>query len=420
MKKIYFIFYLLTHFYCVQAQLSAVLTDEYALEKKASVGITADYFINANSLTTQFINKFYTGGHINEQLKNQVLARTKNANRAGAELNYGIFSSFRLDSLSRKNSFHLFFAVRDRMHMDASFSKDLYTLGFYGNALYAGKTADLNGFNLNLIRYQQFQIGLFSTKLDSNARWGISLSFLKGEQYYSILARRALLYTSPDAQFIDFNTEIEMAQSNPSKKGLNAANGFGVGMDIYFEAPFKSSIGNSKLTVSVSDIGLIRYNDQSVYRKQDSMFHYTGFRIKSIFDLQDSIFLNTSQDSIRNKILPYTQRSVTVTLPSTLNLSIETTLNRYFHLTEGIRYIFNANYKLLAYVKGNFYFNKSFMTSATIGYGGYGGVSYGIGLGANLGSGFSIYAGSNNIEGYIAPSKTAGRAAYFSIIKNFN
>ena len=60
------------------------------------------------------------------------------------------------------------------------------------------------------------------------------------------------------------------------------------------------------------------------------------------------------------------------------------------------------------------------MIAATVGYGGYTGLHCGLGLAANLGAGFSIYAGSSNIEGYIVPAKTAGRAAYFSIIKNFN
>lgn len=420
MKKIYLLFYFSIYFCIGKAQIAAVFMDGATDETKAQTGITADYFVNASSLTTNFINKFYKGGYIDAALKDQVRTRTKNSNRLGAELNYGLFTTFKLDSLFHKNSFHLFFVIRDRQHIDAHFSKDFYNVGFYGNAMYAGQIADIGNFSLNLIRYQQFQVGLFSTKLDSGARWGIALSFLKGEQYYSILAKKAELFTSTDAQYIDFDTEIEMAQSNPNNKGLNAVNGIGVGMDIYFEAPFQTGIGDSKLAVSVADIGLIRFSDQSIYRSQDSLFHYSGFQVKSIFDLQDSVFLNTSQDSIQSKILPSKKRSVTLTLPSTLNLSFETALNKHFHLTEGIRYIFNANYKLLAYLKGSVYFNKNFMTSVTIGYGGYAGFNCGIGLGANLGGGFSIFAGSNNLEGYIATSKTAGRAAYFSIIKNFN
>jgi hypothetical protein len=419
-KKIYILFYLLILFSNGKAQIATLFSEELTELSKTRMGITSDYFVNASSLTANFINKFYKGEYIDATLKDQVQRLTKNSNRLGAELNYGIFAAFKLDSASHKDGFNLFFSVRDRFHMDSHFSKDFYNIGFYGNAAYAGRVANLNDFSLNMIRYQQFQIGIFSSKLDSAARWGIGLSFLKGEQYYSVLARKAKLFTSADGQYIDFDTDIEMAQSNPNNKGMQALNGFGASMDIYFEAPFQTHIGPSKLIVSVADIGLIRFNDQSLYRKQDSLFHYTGFQVKSIFDLQDSTFLQTSQDSIQNKILPSKKRSVTTTLPSTLNFSFESKINEHFHLAEGVHYIFNANYKLLAYIKGSIYFNKNVMMAATVGYGGYTGFNCGMGLGANLGAGFSVYAGSNNIEGYLLPEKTAGRAAYFSIIKNFN
>jgi hypothetical protein len=310
--------------------------------------------------------------------------------------------------------------LRDRQHFDASYSKDFYKVGFYGNASYAGKTANFNEFNLNLIRYQQLQIGLFSSKLDSAARWGIGISLLKGEQYASIYAKKAELFTSEDGQYIDFNTNIQAAQSDTSKKGMTAFNGIGASIDIYFEAPFKTKIGDSKLTFSVADIGLIQFNSNTLYMNQDSLFHYTGFNVNSIYDLQDSTFSGLSQDSIINSIAPFKKQKVNVTLPSTLNLIYSTNLSSKFTLSEGIRYVFNGNYNLLVYVKANCFFNKHFALNATVGHGGYGNFCYGIGMYASINKGFNIYVGSNNLEGLIAPKKTAGQGAYISLIKNFN
>ena len=166
-------------------------------------------------------------------------------------------------------------------------------------------------------------------------------------------------------------------------------NGLGVSMDIYFQAPFKTKLGETKVEASISDIGMIRFNENSLFRKQDSTFRYDGIRINSIFDIQDSTFLKTSQDSILNHILPPSKGSVTATLPSTFNLSMKTKFSEHFYLTEGIHYIFNANYRFLAYVKGDIHFNKRFMISATVGYGGYAGFNSGLGMGLNAGSGFS-------------------------------
>ncbi len=401
------------------AQIPLIYSDTFPDSASMRVGMGGEYGLNANAFTTKFISKFYSGGYIDNNLKNEVLDKTKNKNRMGADINYGIYAAFKLDSLFHKKDFSVFVSIRDRQHFDAAYSKDFYKVGFYGNAQFAGKTADFNGFNLNLIRYQQLQIGLFSSKLDSAARWGIGISLLKGEQYASIFAKKAELFTSEDGQYIDFNTSIQAAQSDTSKKGMAAFNGIGASIDIYFEAPFKTKIGDSKLTFSVADIGLIQFNRNTLYMNQDSLFNYSGFNVTSIYDLQDSTFSGFSQDSIINGIAPFKKQKINVTLPSTLNLVYSTCLSPKFTLSEGIRYVFNGNYNLLFYIKGNYSFNKKIALSATVGHGGYGNMCYGIGIYANIAKGFMIYAGSNNLEGFIMPNKTAGQGAYISLVKNF-
>lgn len=405
--------------FSAQAQIESFFADEFPDSSKTRIGLMADYDLNSNALTSQFINKFYKGKYLDTDLKNSVLDRVKNNNQVGANINYSVYGVFKTDSLFHKKNISIFFSIKDREHFDARFSKDLFKVGFYGNADYAGKIADFNGFDLNLLRYQQFQIGILLSKSDTSSRFGIGLSFLKGEQYKSIHAKKAELFTSEDGQTIDFNTSFQVAQSDTATNGLGAFNGYGASADIYFEAPYKTRIGKSKLRVSVADIGLIRFNKQSLYLNQDSLFHYTGFTVNSIYQLQDSTFAKTSKDSIMNAIAPLKKQSVSVSLPAILNLSFETQLNKHVQLTEGIQYVFNANYNLLFYVKGNFILTNNIAISATVGYGGYGNFNYGIGAFANFGNGFLIYVGSHNMEGYLAPKKTCGQSAYISLVKNF-
>lgn len=419
MKKILFILTLFTIQNKTEAQISAIFSDEFPDSTKVRVGLTADYGINASALTAQFVSKFYKGGFIDVDLKDQVLSRTKNMNTIGGDLNYGVYVGIKLDSLCHKQNVSLFFSLRDRAHFDARYSKDFYKVGFYGNSDFRGETANFNDFNLNFLRYQQLQVGLFSSKYDSAARWGIALSFLKGEQYASIFAQKAELFTSEDGQYIDFNTNMQVAKSDTSKKGIGAFNGAGASIDIYFEAPFKTRFGDSKLRVSVADIGAIKFNNKSLFLNQDSLFHYTGFNVNSVYDLQDSTFANTSQDTIINAIAPFKNQSFSVTLPSVFNLTYETQFSKKIEMVEGIRYIFNGNYHLLAYIKGNFTITPKFVLSATAGYGGYGKFTYGLGVFSNLGKGFIVYAGSNNLEGFVSPKKACGQSAYISIVKNF-
>jgi hypothetical protein len=414
------LFFLIVFYNNSQSQIASIFADEFPDSAKTRIGINIDYSLGSNCITNEFIYRFYKGGYIDTPLKDEVLSRTRNKNRIGADVNSGIYGAFKFDSIFHKKNLSMFFAVKDRQHFDAGFSRDLYKVGFYGNAAYAGKTADFNGFNMTLLRYQQIQLGLFSSKLDSAARWGIGISFLKGEQYASIFAKKAELFTSEDGQYVTFNTSISAAQSDTAQKGIGAFNGYGASVDIYFEAPFFTPLGNSKLRVSVADIGLINFNKNTLYMNQDSLYEWGGFRVTSILDLKDStISDDTSQDSIITSIAPFKKQKVSVTLPAVLNLSFETRFSPSFELEEGIYYVFNANYSLLAYLKGNFYFSDRFRVSATMSYGGYSTFNYGIGIYANLGKGFNLYAGSNNIEGFIVPAKTTAQGAYISLVKNF-
>lgn len=418
MKKIFVILFIASLSSTTMAQVETFFNDDFSTSSNYQFGIIADYDINSNAITNAFTNKFYTGGYIDYDLKRSVLMRTKYNNRVGGNVNTGIYAAFKLKS-SRKNP-NLFFSVRDRAHFDASFSRDLFKIGFYGNASFAGRTADLGDFNINFIRYQQLQVGLFSSQKDSVARWGIGLSFLKGERYLSILANKAELFTSKDGHFITLDTEFSAAQSDTAKKGLDAFNGYGASIDLFFEAPFYTPAGDSKLKITATDIGTIRYNKETLTVKQDSLFTFSGIHVSNILDLNDSTLNEITNDSIINTIVPFEKRAYTVILPATLNLSIETKVNDRFYLTEGIQHIFNANYTLLYYVKGKYYINPKLIVSGTFAYGGYGNFNYGLGISANVGKGFFIYAKSNNIEGFIVPEKTSGQGAFISLIKKFN
>ncbi len=402
-----------------KSQMPLIYSDEFPDSAKFRVGIAADFSLNSNCLTTNFISKFYNGGYIDKELKNSVLEKVKQKNRIGLDFNYGIYAAFAPDSFMHKKNISFFFSLRDRQHFDARFSKDFYKLAFYGNAQFAGKTASLSDFNLNFVRYQQVQFGFFSSKLDSAARFGVSVSFLKGEQLASIYAKKANLFTSEDGQYIDFETEVQIAQSDTSKKGIGAFNGAGASIDIFFEAPFKTKIGDAKLSVSISDIGLLRFNKNSLYLNQDSTFHFEGFQINTIYDLQDSTFSATSQDSIINNIAPFKKQAVTYTLPAVLLINYRLQLSKKFALAEGVRYVYNGNYNLLLYAKADYWINKKMNVSATFAWGGYGNFNYGFGFYGNIGKGYMIYLGSNNLEGIVAPKKTGGLGAYVSLVKNF-
>lgn len=420
MKKLFTIFIITLSGLTAKGQVESFFVSEFDSPERTSVGILSNYDIKSNNITSAFSNKFITGGFIDDELKNSVLDRSKNANRIGGNLNSGIFSTFGLTSDTAQNNLNLFVSIKDRAHFDMGFSKDLFRLSFYGNSDYLGKTANLNQFSINFLRYQQLQVGIYSPAKDSMASWGVGLSFIKGEEYLSLLANRAELFTSSDGQSMSLDTEILTVQSDTANKGLTAFNGYGASLDLFFEAPFDTRIGISKIKISVSDIGSIYYNNKTIVRRQDSILTYTGVDIANVSGLQDTTLESWVKDSIIEAVVPYKQDSYAVTLPAVLNLSFNTMLNEKISISEGVQYIFNANYKVLFYAKGSFYINPKLLLSTTLGYGGYGNFNCGVNISAMLAKRFILYIGSNNIEGFILPKKASGQAGYISLIKKFN
>ena len=418
MKKLFIYSFLLLSFYS-KAQVSVIFNSEVADTVHTFAGVWGNGSFDATALNSKFVSKFYTGSFIDKDTKDGVLNRTHNINRVGEEVNYGLFVAFRPDSLAHRKNMSYFIGLSDRQHFDARYSDDFYKVAFYGNASYAGRTAYLTDFNLNFIRYQQLQLGFLKKNTANTLQWGMGFSFLKGEQYASITAHKAELYTSQDGQFINFDTDMQIAQTDTAHRGLGAFNGYGASLDVFLMAPLKTKMGTSIIRVAVSDVGMIRFNKQSLYLNQDSLFHFTGFKINNIHDLQDSTFRTTNKDSIASKVAPFGKKAFNVTIPATLVVSFETQYTKRFQLTEVVKFIYNANYSLLFYVKGKYQLGARTSISATVGYGGYGKINGGIGLNARLGKAWLVHVGSDHIEGFIAPQSAAGMGVNCSVIRCF-
>ena len=55
------------------SQISSVFSDEFPDSAKTRIALTGDFGINSNAITAKFFSKFYTGGYIDNDLKNGVL-----------------------------------------------------------------------------------------------------------------------------------------------------------------------------------------------------------------------------------------------------------------------------------------------------------------------------------------------------------
>lgn len=392
---------------------------------KFSTGIYSDIFLNStvdNKFTgLLFPSDFLLSGagkkeYITKEFKDQISGKLTSSNRVGGDVGSGLFflHTFKRDSAY---TWRYFLSLSDRMHLEATFPKDLFDLAFYGNKRFAGDTAFLDNTFINFLRYQQMQAGIIISTQKGN-RYGLTLGFLKGEQNYSLKINRAHLFTSENGESLDVDFSAEINQTDSSNYGIDAFSGWGISSDFFGEFPIQIKEHKSFFRVEANDLGFIKWNKNSLYYNIDTSIHFEGFYFSNILELNDSVLQSISTDTIQAELQAAPQRKIYYSyLPSLMRLSWNWNLEKFF-LSAGFFHRINSNYKPLTYLKYGYKFSSWFSAASRVSYGGYGKIGFGIETKFAV-KNWSLRLGSSNLEGVIFPEEFGGNSVFFSLRKEF-
>lgn len=381
-----------------------------------SVSINADFDAGTNGIQNAMMNKFLFGGHIDPKMKDAALNKMRGYNQLGINLNYDI-SLF----IGKNPKYDFLVGIKNQEILNATYTKDFYQLLFYGNKPFLDKTANFSGTNINALRFQEVKFGIIMHKVDSTAKIGISVSFLKGEQLFYVKANKnSSLYTNSDGTELIFNSNFNMALSDTAtKKNVWSFNGIGASADVFFETPYKSKIGRqSVLTVNANNIGFIHWSEKSLQYSSDSVLKFDGYHINNILDLKDSTLQKVNTDSVIRKATNARQEAFNTNIPTNLIIINKIYFSRMFSFNTGFRYIFHANYKPYVFIEPEYKIANRFMISIHVGYGGYTRLNTGLSF-VYTNRNWFIKLGSNSLQGYILPKQAYGQGVYFSIAKKF-
>ncbi|MES2680621.1 MAG: DUF5723 family protein [Bacteroidota bacterium] len=379
-----------------------------------SVSVNVDFDAGSNGMSSGLVNKLVWGGYIDNDLKKASSKYLRDKNNFGINLNYDV-SAF----LKGNSKFDFLMSFKNQEIVNATYSRDMFNLMFYGNQSYKGKTADLSNCNVNALRFQEVKFGAMMHKVDSVGKIGVAVSFIKGEQLFFIkTGKNSSLYTSADGSEILLNSNFSMALSDTNRKNLTSFNGVGASADIFFETTYKSSLGKkSVLMVNANNIGFIHWQNQSVQYNSDSVFRYTGYNVNSIFDLKDSTIKRINGDSLLRKVSNARSEDFNVNIPTNLVIVNKIYFSDAFKLSLGFRHIFNANYKPYIFLEPEYRYKQVTFALHT-GYGGYVRVNVGTSITWNSNNWF-LKIGSNSLQGYIFPKSAFGQSLFFSFAKKF-
>jgi hypothetical protein len=399
------------------AQTSTLFESNYP-DKKNSIGIDANYFINSNGVTTEFTNAYLNSKFLDADIKEGSLKKMKDKNTLGSELNGGIYYRYGSKKSSDTCRVSHFFSLKERTHFTTKFPKDLFELYFYGNKPFAGASADISNFNYRSLQYQQLQFGMMheTRKDDKEFGYAVALSVLNGENFIEIKTTTGSLFTDADAEYIDMTLHLESKQSDSTHKSFGSSNGLGASADFELHYGEKNKYN---IRFSANDIGMISWNKKSFLFEVDTSYHFEGVVVNNLFD---SLYLDLkSEQDFKEGFKENKQsKSVTTALPFRFNLSYERTITpEKLTMALGAEYILNSDFIPLISLTTNYFISSRFHAGIILQYGGYGGFHGGIHFDKDFGKGFILTAGTAYLDGYVMPSSSTGQGAYAGIKKIF-
>ncbi|MHB8260155.1 MAG: DUF5723 family protein [Bacteroidia bacterium] len=386
----------------------------YYIKYGNSINLHAEYELNSTAVQNDLADKFIYGGNIDSSTKARSQKRLKAQNRIGGTYNAGATVFFGSD----KSKYHFVAGLKQVEIANASFSRDAFNLAMYGNKMYEGKTADISNTKINNYQYQEVKLGLMWDNIDSTAKFGVSLSYLKGQTFDQLRTGAASIYTAPDASQINIamNGSLAMSDTAKGKNNLTAFNGNGMAAELFAYIPYTSKLGSSSFFASVNNLGFIKWNKNSVNYSTDTTYIYKGVTANNIFQLNNASVQSLSKDSLVKKLTKNGKGPASSHLPMSVFILHTIKFSQLFTLNTALRYLFDANYKPYFYAEGQFAVHKNFSATVHVGIGGYGKLSEGLNMEYKVKT-FYIRLGSNAMQGYIMPKHSLGQGVFISLTK---
>lgn len=321
--------------------------------------------LESRSLLNDFSLDFYTGEFLDSTSKLVALDNLNAKNNIG----YHTINSFQFGYIKTEKKIGPYISASHQKMMGIEFSKDLFELAFVGNESFSGRDIDLTPTNLQLNEFIDIRGGILwklNDKLTINASAGPAF----GLNYQNISSTQLQMYTSEitDSIALDYNLSYSRTPSYP------IINGFGFSSEIGAEGVFSGI----QWQASVSNLGVIWYNDRSVNTKKDSLIEFDGFELNELSDISSDI--DNEIQRIENAFsLAGDTAKIKCNLPFKANISLQKEFQA-FRLDISALYIDVPGFIPYVSLSPSKKVYKSIAISLPLKYGGFGGFNAGLGI----------------------------------------
>lgn len=376
-----------------------------------SVGAYGRAQLSSNAITSNLVWNTYQGKTLSRQLRENVSGNLTKTNRIGADADYGIFAKHLPDSTI---GIGWFVNIADRIHFNAKYPKDLFDVAMFGNASFAGQTANLSNMEVNLLMYKQFEVGILKTVQKEKGKWniGFGVSLLTGNRNLQLKITEASLYTDPDGEYLDGEVHGEFRSASMANSQYVAANGLGVSGSFSFGYQAEKF----GIRVDADDLGFISWKKDLKRTDLDSTFRFEGAEV-NLFSADGNPFSSIDLDSVVDGFATVQQGTAySVATPARIRVEGYYALNAAnWHIYAGIQYRIAAGYVPLGYIGTSAPLKKGFFIDGRFAYGGFGSWNLGLEVRKRFANVFEVRLGTNNLEGFVLPMVGTSQSAYISL-----
>jgi hypothetical protein len=377
------------------------------------VGVFGRYQMASNAISASMLNAIYTGSELTRDMRDGSSARLGESNRLGLDGDYGLFVRHLPDSVKGVG---WFIRIADRYHAHANLSRDLLDLAMFGNAQFAGRTAELGNLSFNYLQYKQYEFGILKNWKRPSAEWffGMGLSLLTGNQSAVADIPDGTLYTHPDGEYLDVEVHGVLRTSSIASTQFFAANGWG------FSASAHLGMRGKRFgwMLQLDDLGMISWSERLRQHDIDTLARFEG---PDIDLFATNPFASVNFDTIASRVVTSRdgERFSTV-IPGSIRVEAYYALNeKQWKLYAGVQHRFAEGYFPLVYLGTSAPLPKQFFIDGRFAWGGFGSWNIGLELRKKFGKYVAVRLGSYNLEGYLMPGIATGQSAYFGLTGYF-
>lgn len=394
---------------------------------KIRMNLNSDFHYNSNALIVPFVSAIAKNGFIDSPEKLITQQKLKNKNTIDFGSNNEIsFQKYQPTGLFKKSL--LTFAVKQRSLNSISFSRDAFNILFFGNAMYAGETADLSNCKYGALNFQQYQFGFQKWICNNKHELAVAVSLLNGMSGTSFKTNTATLFTEQFGEYLDLNYDFDLH----STKGKNYFKGVGASSDFSFSG--YSNKLKTQWWFFAKDVGFISWNKKSTDATANNFLHFMGVEVENLFAQTDSGFLHIKADSILSLLqIEKQNEAFTSVLPMRIGFAFQ---NFQHHLAGNISYrpmvdkhpLLFFQYKkrinihgkrnptIEAFVQKHLGYNKYFFDfSPSLSFGGTGNLNLGLRLSTTFHGKIYLSLGTFHLQSFFLPEQSTGASVFLQL-----